>query len=65
MSVSTNESIVNSASRVQGSSDLRRDRERERSAENMGKAEKSRDKTSKKERHRATRIKRERSRLNG
>ena len=38
MSMSTNESIVNSASRIQGSSDLRRDRERESSRENMRKA---------------------------
>ena len=60
---SRNESIVNSASRVLGSSDLRRNRERESSRENMRKAEKSRDKKSKKEWRRATMIKRGRSRL--
>ena len=43
MSMSTNGNIVNSASRILGSSDLRRDRERESSRENMRKAEKSRD----------------------
>ena len=38
ISMSTNESIVNPASRIQGSSDLPRDRERESSRENMRKA---------------------------
>ena len=38
ISMSTNESIVNSASRIQGSSHLPRDKERESSRENMRKA---------------------------